>query len=266
MITNGDIIRIITDCAPPRLQEPYDNTGVQVGSVGDECRGVLLCVDVTPQIIDEAVSEGCNLVVSHHPVLFKGVKSLTGATPVEEVVIKAIRHGVTIYSCHTSLDNAPEGVSARMARMLGLTDCTVLDPVEPSRAQGLPAGCGMVGTLPTALTPAELVARVKAVFGSPVARCTSYDPSSRISRVGLCGGSGAFLIGKALEDGAQAFITSDVKYHDFVDYAHRILLVDIGHYESEHCATEIFMDIIREKFPNFAVRFSRIATNPINYM
>ena len=98
MITNGDIIRVITDYAPPRLQEPYDNTGVQVGSVGDECRGVMLCVDVTPQVIAEAVSEGCNLVVSHHPVLFKGGKSLTGATLVETVVIEAIRHGITIYS------------------------------------------------------------------------------------------------------------------------------------------------------------------------
>ena len=266
MITNGDIIRVITDYAPPRLQEPYDNTGVQVGSVGDECRGVMLCVDVTPQVIAEAVSEGCNLVVSHHPVLFKGIKSLTGATLVETVVIEAIRHGITMYSCHTSLDNAPEGVSARMARMLGLTDCMVLDPVEPARAQGLIAGCGMVGTLSTPLSPAGLVKLVKSTFGSPVARCTAYDPSSTVSRVALCGGSGAFLISKAIAAGAQAYITSDVKYHDFVDYAHRILLIDIGHYESEHCATEIFMDVIREKFPNFAVRFSRIATNPIIYM
>lgn len=270
MVTNGDIIKYITGYAPPCLQEEYDNTGVQIGSLDDVCTGVMLCVDVTPEVIAEAVTEECNLVISHHPVLFRGVKSLTGATLVERVVIDAIRAGLTVYSCHTALDNAPGGVSARMARMLGLHHCRVLDRVTDSRQCAVPegreAGCGMTGLLAAPLTPALLVEKVKSVFGSPVARCTRYPSEALIERVALCGGSGAFLIDKAIASGAQAFITSDVKYHDFVDYASRILIIDIGHYESEYCATEIFMDIIREKFPNFAVRVCRNAANPIIYM
>lgn len=279
MITNADIIKAVTDFAPPALQEEYDNTGLQVGDTEAECTGVLLCVDATPSIIEEARRRGVNLVISHHPVLFRGVKRLTGATLVERTVIEAIRAGITIYSSHTALDSAPGGVSARMAEMIGLRECQVLEPQE-SRA-GKIAGClsdhmarevisghtglGMIGSLPSPLTPSRLVGLVKSTFGSPVARCDAYPHDSMISRVALCGGSGSDMIPLAISKGAQAYITSDVKYHDFVDYANRILIIDIGHWESEHCSQSILMDAIRENFPNFAVSFSQTAENPIHY-
>lgn len=127
-------------------------------------------------------------------------------------------------------------------------------------------GCGAVGNLPESLSPAQLVDLVKRTFGSPVARCTSYPADSQIRRVALCGGSGSFLISKAIAAGAQAFISSDTKYHDFVDYADSIFLIDIGHHESENCTKDIFYHIITKKFPNFAVEYSQKDTNPINYL
>lgn len=361
----GNIISAIEQAAPPALQEDYDNTGIQVGSPLTECTGVLLCVDVTPETVQEAVDHGCNLIISHHPLIFRGLKRITGSSPVETSVINAIAAGITIYSAHTSLDNASHGVSAFMAGKLGLTDVKVLEPqmgrlmklavfvpkesaeevrlalfdagagaigrydccsysvdgkgtfraldgadpyvgeigeyhtepeirievllpawkqraVEKALLQTHPyeepayefvridnadrhTGSGAAGILPAPLTPDELIEKVKAAFGSPVARCTAYPADRAIRRVAMCGGSGSFLIKNAIEAGAQAFITSDTKYHDFVDYRDRILLIDIGHFESEQCTKEIFYHIIKEKFPNFAVRYSEIEKNPIIY-
>lgn len=280
MTRNADIIEAVTDFAPPPLQEDYDNTGLQVGNSEDECRGVLLCVDATPEIVEEACERGCNLVISHHPVLFRGVKRLVGATPPERTVIEAIRRGVTIYSSHTSLDSAPGGVSARMAEMLGLKDCHVLEPqkgkavklasrLSPEMAREVRegrTGLGMIGRLPSPMIPRQLVELVKRTFDSPVARCSRFAENRLIEKVGLCGGSGSDMIDLALSEGAQAYITSDVKYHSFVDHADEILIVDIGHWESEYCAQSILMEVIREKFPNFAVSLSQTAENPIHYI
>ncbi len=360
----ADIIYQLEQVASRPLQEDYDNSGIQVGSIADECTGVLLCVDVTPTIVDEAVERGCNLIVSHHPLIFRGIKRLTGATPVEQSVIKAIASGVAIYSCHTSLDNAPDGVSHQMARRLGIEHTKVLQPqagrmmklvtmvphehadavrlalfeagagqlgcydscsysvkgegtfraieganpyvgnihrmhVEPetrlevllpawlqSRVEQAliavhpyeepaydfialtnvnhHAGSGAVGTLSEPLSAYALIARVKQAFSSPIVRCTN-PPIEPISRVAMCGGSGASFIADAIAAGAQAYITSDVKYHDFVDYAERIFIIDIGHYESEHCTKDIFYHVISKKFPNFAVCYSDKEKNPINY-
>lgn len=252
----ADIIETIERFAPPALQEDWDNTGLQTGDKAAECTGALVCVDATECAVHEAVERGCNLIITHHPLFFKGVKSLTGDTAVQRTAIAAVRSGVAIYSCHTSVDNAEGGVSWEMAAKLGVTVQKTLDAV----------GCGVIGTLDAALTPAGLVERVKAVFGSPVARCTRMPELKTIERVAMCGGSGSFLIPVAIHDGAQAFITSDCKYHDFVDYADDILLIDIGHYESEKCTKEIFLRILSEKIPNFAVYNSATEQNPINYL
>lgn len=256
-----DIINVVEAFAPRSLQEEYDNSGIQTApDVDRACTGVMLSVDVTPEVVDEALASGCNLLLAHHPLLFRGVKSLTGATPVESALIKAVKGDLTIYCCHTSLDNAPAGVSARMASMLGLKDVRTLDEVGPD------TGSGAIGMLETPLSPREFVALVKETFGSPVARCSDPVAHGSISRVALCGGSGAFLIPKAVGAGADVFLTSDMKYHDFTDWGGRIFLVDIGHHESENCTKDIFHHIITEKFPNFAVRYSLKDTNPINYL
>lgn len=262
IVSIGDIASTLERYAPIALQEDYDNCGLLVGAPGKECHGVLLTVDVTPEVVREAVATGCNLIVSHHPLLFKGLKKINGTTAVERSVIEAIRNDVAIYACHTCLDNAAGGVSKKMSAMLGLHDVEVLDPLG---ADSL-TGCGAVGNLPTPIVAACFVEKVKKIFGTPVARCSEFPIERQIRRVALCGGSGAFLIDKAIASGAEAFITSDTKYHDFVDRANEILLIDIGHHESENCTKEIFFNVIKEKFPNFAVMYSQSDINPIKYL
>lgn len=253
----SDIISALETVAPLSLQEDYDNCGLLVGDPDMECTGALLTVDVTPGIVREAIDNGLNLIVAHHPLIFRGLKRLGGSTLVEQSVIMAVKADIAIYACHTCLDNAPGGVSFRMASMLGLDEVSALDP---------DSGSGAVGTLAQSMSAKELVDVVKTTFGSPVARCSGYPMDERITRVAMCGGSGAFLIGKALDAGAQAFITSDTKYHDFVDYAGRILIIDIGHHESENCTKDIFYHVIKEKFPIFAVRYAKSDINPIKYL
>lgn len=255
-MTIGEITSALEVAAPLELQESYDNCGLLVGRTADECNGALLCVDASLARVAEAVDAGCNLIVAHHPIIFRGLKRLNGTTPVEQTVIAAIKNGVAIYACHTCLDNAPYSVSTEMAARLGLTG------VEPLLA----GGGGAVGKLPQPLRPAEFAALVKGKFGSPTVRCNRYPADRMIRTVALCGGSGASFIDDALRVGADAYLTSDTRYHDFVDYADRIFLADIGHYESEKCTTSIFQRIIKEKFPNFAVRISQGEINPITYM
>ncbi len=260
--TIRQIADMLEQTAPLSLQESYDNCGLIVGDFSAVCTGALLTVDVTPDIVREAADAGCNLIVAHHPLIFHGLKHLLdGGSAVEQAVIAALRGGIAVYVCHTALDNAPSGVSARMAAMLGLTDVTILAPDASGRA-----GSGVVGSLPSPVTASSFVQMVKAAFDSPVARCSAYDMDAPISRVALCGGSGSFLIPNAIAAGAQAFVTSDTKYHDFVDNAHRILITDIGHHESENCTKDIFYHVIKEKFPNFAVRYARLDVNPIIYL
>lgn len=261
-MTHSDIIAAIEDFAPAAWQETWDNTGLQLGRRDDECTGVLLCVDVTPGIIDEAVARGCNLVVSHHPLLFRGVRTITGQDIQTEAVLRAARAGVAVYSCHTSIDSAPRGVSANMAEALG---ATVTGPLQAGVDGAL--GLGVMATLPHAMSHDELCEAVKKAFGSPLVRTTDHAkaPTQEITRIGICGGSGADLIGNAIAAGAQAMITSDVKYHDFVDRANTIFLVDIGHYEAEKCTKHIFFRVITQKFPNFAVYIADTEKNPINY-
>lgn len=256
-----DIIETVNEFAPLSLQENWDNSGVQLGDIDDECRGVLLCVDVTPDVVDEAVSRGCNLIVSHHPLIFKGLRHITGATPVERAVMRALRSGVTVYAAHTSLDSTRGGVSYAMASMLGARVTGVLSPSAGDPDTGL----GVVARFDESLAPDALAARVCRAFGSPVTRCSS-GTGAAVSCVAMCGGSGGEFIGAARAAGAQAYITSDVRYHDFVDHGREIFIVDIGHYESESCAKDIFYRVISEKFPNFAVYYSEIEKNPINYL
>lgn len=244
------------------LQEDYDNCGWQTGYPDTPCSGVMLCVDATSSIIEEAARSGCNLVVSHHPLLFRGLKKITGDSVVSSAVMKSIESRVGVYSLHTALDNSPEpyGVSLEMARRMGLSDVEPLDP-SGAGAIGVLNDCGSVGTF------AELLRKV---FGSPVVRFSDPSKASHLQwngslKVALCGGSGAFLARKAVEAGADIFLTSDIKYHDFVNFAPYIVLADIGHYEAERCTTDIIFGIIRKKFPNFAIRISSTETNPITY-
>lgn len=263
MILIRDIIRVIEDAFPPRYQEDFDNTGLQVGSTLSPCSGVLFCVDVTPEIIAEAAHKDCNLIISHHPLIFNAKKSITSHHRVDMSIVKAIKNDISIYSCHTSVDNAPmRGVSWKMGEMLGLTDMKALESRGDDNI-----GSGIVGNLPAPLTHRQLVELVKTTFGAPVARCSALTPErGTISRIALCGGAGSFLIPAAIAAGAQAFIASDCKHNNFLDHAQSIFLIDIGHFESEECTKQIFYQIIREKIPNFALYYSELEKNPIIYL
>jgi len=258
-----DIIDIIEQAAPRCRQESYDNTGWQCGDPAAPCTGVMLCVDVTQPVIDEARARGCNLIITHHPLLFRATRTILPGDRVNDCLISAIRGGIAIYSCHTAIDNTPDyGVSFAMARALGLTAVTTL---TPGPVDG--SGCGAVGNLRAPLTARQLVELVKRTFGSPVARCSHVpDTYETISRVALCGGAGADFIPDAIRAGAQAYITSDSKHNQFIDLTDRIFLIDIGHFESEECTKQIFYDIISKKMPTFALYKSTAEINPINYL
>lgn len=264
-VTVRDVAEAIEAFAPLSCQEKWDNTGLQVGRPDERCTGVLVCVDVTPGVIAEAVERHCNMVVSHHPLLFHGLKSITGATPVEQAVMEAIRHGVAVYSSHTATDSVRGGVSHEMARRMGVSEDAVL---EPAMGCGDPAvGLGIVGTLAEPHTPQMLAERVKEVFSSPVARCSDPDLApAAITRMAMCGGAGGSLIAAAVEAGAQAYLTSDLRYHDFTDWSSRIFLIDIGHYESEACTRDILSHVIARALPVLHVEVSQSQHNPIFYI
>lgn len=365
---NTEIIRALEAFAPTSLQESWDNTGLQVGTLGMECTGVLICFDVTPAVVQEAVALGYNLIVSHHPLFFKGVKRLTGETPQQVAAINAISAGISIYSSHTAIDSAKGGVSYALAKAIGVTPVKVLDPladrlvkieviapdshteivraalfdagagalgdydccsfntnghgtfraaqgahpfvgeigerhteseteiavVAPRHLVGriekailevhpyeMPAywitpllnrlseyGLGVYGVMDDGVTAPEFVERVKAAVGASTVRATAMppDPETKIRRVALCGGAGGEYIRAAIAMGAQAYVTSDVRYHDFVDYQDEILLIDAGHYETERAVTQVMLDVICKACPTLsAIRIADSATNPVHY-
>lgn len=360
-MTNAEVVAAIEEVAPLALQEDWDNSGWQIKPADDDCSGVMICVDVTPEVIVEAHKRGCNLVVSHHPLLFNGLKRI-GNDTTSTVVRQAIVWGIGVYSSHTSLDNSPVGVSRRMAQMLGLSDVTALQPMAQSMMKlrvyvpeshaesvrqsiavagagrmgdydscsftcpgigrfrplrgaspfiGVPdqleaveevciealvnksdrdkvlkamfdahpyecpawefvaiestpseAGLGAVGMLNKPMDENEFVEHVKRAFGIMHLRC-SAGRGGTICRVALCGGSGASLIRSAVSSGADAYVTGDLKYHDYTEYGSGIMLVDAGHFETERCATLIIKEAIdRKKITNFVAEIAQSATNP----
>lgn len=360
-----EIIRCIEEIAPLSLQESYDNAGIQVGDKNRETDSALVCLDVTEDVIDEAISQGTHLIISHHPLIFKGIKSITGKNYIERIIVKAIKHDITIYSAHTNLDNAWNGVNFKIAERLGLTDIRILDPLKgklaklvtfvpfshvtclkdalfsagaghignydccsfqsegtgsfkagegsspfcgeigvmhhenESRVEVIvpvllinpvvnalqanhpyeePAydiiilenrwdkmGAGILGSLSESISEIEFLKQIKEVFGI---ECLKYagKRGALIKQVAICGGSGSFLIPTAIAANADAFITGEIKYHDYFGNEDHLLLAELGHYESEQYTKELFCDIIQKKFPTFAIHSTLVDTNPINYL
>lgn len=261
MLKVKEIAAAIEEFAPCRLQESYDNAGLQVGDPEMSVSAALLCLDVTEDILDEAKKRECNLIISHHPLLFSGLKSVTGRDAIQRIVIRAIKENIAIYSAHTNLDSTWNGVSHEIAHSLGLKDIEILEPngVEEQ------AGLGVVGNI-TPVPKLEFLRTLKKLFNVKSLRYSSQSPQLVIRRVAICGGAGASLIKAAKTAKADVMVTGDVKYHDFTSHALDILIADIGHYESELCTKKIFSRIIREKFPNFVTYFAEMEKNPINYM
>ena len=360
-----EILQVIETLAPLPLQEEYDNSGIQVGDPNREATGVLLCIDITEEVIDEAISLKCNLIIAHHPIAFKSFKSLTGKNYVERCMIKAIKNDITLYAAHTNLDNANGGVNFKLASMMGLENVRILTPKRNSllkfittvphshattvrnaifnagagdigeydscsynlKGEGtfrpkqgasphvgeigalhfepevrietvIPVmrknevvraliavhpyeepvydlypiendwpehGSGVVGVLPEPLSEQDFLYMLKDVFKLHHVR-HSHLRGKEIREVALCGGSGAFLIGQAIDYGADVLITGEAKYNDYYDVEDKLLLAVIGHYESEICTKDIFYDVISKKYPNFVMHLSAFDSNPVNYL
>ena len=253
-----DVVKVIEEFAPLGIQESWDNSGLCIGSPDAPVSSVLLGLDCTPELVDEAVSCGADMIVTHHPLIFSGLKKISPDDQVGEAVIKAIRAGISIYAAHTSADKVLAGVSGAMASRLGLENVTILDE------DGEGTGLGVVGDLPEPLTAAEAAALVKERFGLKAMR-SSRPVEGRISRVAMCGGSGGSLIPAARRSGAQLYISGDISYHNFFT-PEGFMIMDIGHYESEIEIVDILFSLLRKNFPTFAVRITQnIYSNPIFY-
>lgn len=359
-----DIITTLEQFAPPALQEAYDNAGLITGNKTWNCTGIIVSLDATEDVIKEAISKNCNLVVAHHPIVFKGLKTITGKNYVERTIITAIKHDIAIYAIHTNLDNVTEGVNGKIADVLGLINRQILVPKNdllqklavfvPVAAKEklmnalfaagagdignysecsfstegtgsfkagagsqpvignigerhleketrleviFPAwlnnqvvramkdnhpyeevaydlyplsnsyqntGSGLTGELETETDAKELLLKLKNIFNIPVIKHTALN-GKLVKKLAICGGAGSFLTGAAIAAGVDMYITADMKYHEFFDADNQLVLADIGHYESEQFTIDLLFDILRQKFPNFAVLKTGINTNPVSY-
>lgn len=360
-----EIITYLESVAPLNYQESYDNAGLILGSVSSDISSALITLDVTEEVIDEAVVKGCKLIISHHPILFKGIKRLTGSNYVERCVIKAIKNDIAIYAAHTNLDSVSNGVNSVICRKIGLTNTRILAPAKDlllklvtfipvnhleevrkaifdagagkignydecsynitglgtfrggedtnpflgkkgefhteeeirfetilpkhlknrvvralldshpyeevaydlySLENELPnVGSGMIGDLPAIENEEDFLLRILGLFNCKVIKHSTLL-GKPVRKVAVCGGAGSFLLPRAIVEGADIFITGDFKYHEFFDAEKRIVIADIGHYESEQFTKEVFHELLIKKFPNFALHLSEIKTNPVSYL
>ena len=215
---------------------------MQVGDTGRDVSSVLLTTDVTPDVVNEAVMCGCQLIVSHHPLLFHGLKQVCGQTPQAKVVEMAIKNDIAIYSAHTSLDVATDGINTRLAEKLGIKDYRFL----------MENGLGVIGQLQEPMNYADFVGYVREVLDCTYVRYTRAA-KDKVQKIALCGGSGAEFIEEAINQGADVYLTADCKYHEFQDAEGRIGLIDIDHWISERHAREIFKDIIEPLGVNYII-------------
>lgn len=363
--TVRDMVNYLETVAPPAYQESYDNAQLIAGNPNAEVIGILTTLDATEAVVDEAIQTGCNLIVAHHPIVFKGLKSLTGKNYVERTVISAIKNNIAIYAIHTNLDHVKHGVNKKIADMIGLHKLRILQPKKhllsklttfvPSKNVGevlealfaagagkigeysgcsfltegtgtytpsshaiphlgekekahqepetrievlLPShlerkvlaallnahpyeevayflhqlenenqevGAGMLGELPEEMEELEFLKHLKSSMQLHTIKHTAAI-GRKIRKVAVCGGAGIFLLPEAIKKGADIFITSDVKYHEFFDAESQLIVCDIGHYESEIFTKELLGDLLSQKFPNIALYLSKVVTNPITYL
>ena len=248
--------------APLPLQESWDNAGLQVGLTETEVSGALLCLDVNERIVDEAIRKGCNLIVSHHPLLFRGLKTISDLTDVQRTVMKAIENRLCVISMHTNMDNAKGGVNFRIARKLELKD---VEFFASKQVDGIEAGSGVVGKLAEPMAADDFILKVKRIFGVECAMCNELLRRP-VSKVAICGGAGDFLLDEALKTGADAFITGEMHYHQYFGYEQQIQICVIGHYQSEQFTSEVFQEIIQEACPGVKTCIAETCTNPILYI
>ncbi len=251
-----DIIDALERQAPLNIQEGFDNSGLQAGLAQSEVRSVLVCLDVTEAVVDEALEKGCELIVSHHPLLFHPLKCLSDRTYQQRCLFKAVKAGLGIYSSHTSLDNARGGVNFKIAELIGLQDCSFLSPIE-----GKDAGSGLIGSLPQPEDTAVFLQRLKTIFGVHTLRHSAIVVD-KVQKIALCGGAGAFLMPQAQSLGADCFITGELHYHDYFE-AGNLVAVALGHYESEQFTMDLLCARLKAEFPELEVIKTHTNTNAV---
>ena len=256
------VLHALEQFAPLPLQESWDNAGLQIGLTEAEVSGALLCLDVTTEIVDEATAKGCNLIVSHHPLLFHGLKQIAGLDDVQRVVSKAIKEDICVVSMHTNIDNARNGVNWRMATKLGLTD---VDFFARKTVGDIVCGSGVTGLLPQLTKAQEFIAKVKQTFAVECLQANELLQRP-VRKVAICGGAGDFLLEEAIKAGADAFITGEMHYHAYFGHEQETQICVIGHYQSEQYTTEIFRDIIERNCPGVRCCIAETNTNPIIYV
>ena len=258
----GQVLSALEQFAPLPLQESWDNAGLQIGLTEAEVSGALLCLDVTPAIIDEAIRMDCNLVVSHHPLLFHGLKQIADRNDVQRTVRKAIKHDICIISMHTNMDNAHNGVNWKIAERLELTDvrffaCKTVGDID--------CGSGVTGLLRQPTEALQFVKKVKETFDVECAQCNELLQRP-IRKVAICGGAGDFLLEEAIAQGADAFITGEMHYHQYFGHEQEIQICVIGHFQSEQFTTEVFSHIIKSQCQGVRCCIAQTKTNPIFYL
>lgn len=257
-MTIGSIIDALEGFAPLPLQDDFDNSGLQIGLTETETTGALLCLDVTEEVVYEAIELGYNLIVSHHPLIFTPLKHITGASYIERCIILAIKHNIAIYSAHTNFDNLLFGVNREIADIIGLS------PMGAILSKDGENGSGLIGNMPHPISEENLLELLQRRFSQPCIRHNGAI-NREIKRIAICGGSGAFLIPEAIALGADAFITGEIGYHKMFGYDGRIKIIELGHYESEHQSMAILHRYLLSQFPNLEFCFTSVNTNPYRY-
>ena len=261
-MTIQDVVQVLEQIAPPHLQESYDNAGLITGVPDTRLTGVLFCLDSTEAVVEEAIRKNCNLVVAHHPIVFRGLKRFNGSNYVERTVISALRNDVALYAIHTNLDNVyRHGVNEKIAEKIGLHNTRILAP-KPGTPE---IGAGLIGELVRPVSELDFLQHLRRAMQTACVRHTALR-GRPVQRVAVCGGAGSFLVSDALRAGADVFVSADFKYHEFFDAEGRLVIADIGHFESEQFTIELLFNLIREKFPNFALHLTETTTNPVHYL
>ena len=262
----SEILSYITDVAPLHWQESYDNSGLLLGDGNSMVDKVLLTIDVTERVIDEAVENSIHLIISHHPLIFKGLKNILTDSTMGRIISKAIKNDISIAAMHTNLDNSYFGVNKVLADKIGLKDLRILRPVDALSYSCLDyqVGSGMIGVLEDEMTELDFLSMIKVCLGVGALRHSELL-NKKIKTVAICGGAGSFLINDAKRYKADAYITADIKYHEFFDADNELLIIDAGHFETEQYTKQLFADIILKKNPKFAVQLSGVKTNAVHY-
>ncbi len=364
MVKIREVTAFLEEIAPLGYQESYDNAGLITGNPEAEVSGILVSLDAIEGVIDEAIARNCNLIIAHHPIVFKGLKSLTGKNYVERTLIKVIKNDIAIYAIHTNLDHVSQGVNRKICEKIGLEQLQILAPksgtlaklvtfvpvadtdkvvnalsdagagsignyskcsfqisgtgtfepneqanphigqanqlerVEEKRVEMIfpkpltgrvlkalqnahpyesvaydlynlenenpEVGAGMIGELPAAMKEEDFLRHLKESMSVNMIRHTRLL-GKPLKKVAVCGGAGSFLLDAALRQKADVFVTADYKYHEFFDADGRLIIADIGHYESEVHTKELLGDLLSKKFITFAVHLAKTVTNPVFY-